>query len=278
MKQEPSILMKKEYLTIKKHGFSIVEAILSMAIFMLITTALIGIIIYGKQSTSVAGERARAIFLAEEGLEAVRNIKNEDFTNLIDGTYGLNASTGEWEFSGTSDSTENFFTREIIISTIDSDRKQIASKVTWQQSVQITGEIFLTTQFTNWSVLIGNQTSSLVVDTTNANLDPSDDSEVIGITIENTGSTNIIIDKIIVSWIGGKKGNNVKTVIIDNQIVWTGNEKSGSELDIIDFVLSSYTTYPFTEIKFKKGMIGAELSLTFILSDGSQKTINGITL
>ena len=128
MKQEPSILMKKEYLTIKKHGFSIVEAILSMAIFMLITTALIGIIIYGKQSTSVAGERARAIFLAEEGLEAVRNIKNEDFTNLIDGTYGLNASTGEWEFSGTSDSTENFFTREIIISTIDSDENSQAQQ------------------------------------------------------------------------------------------------------------------------------------------------------
>ena len=33
--------------------------------------------------------RARAATLADEGLEAVRNIRDANFSNLTDGTFGL---------------------------------------------------------------------------------------------------------------------------------------------------------------------------------------------
>lgn len=131
-------------------GFSLVEVLLAVSVFALFVTGLIGGLIYGIQSTALGGQRARAVFLAEEGLEASRNIRDANFSNLADGTSGLAISGNQWIFSGSSDTTDGFYTRQITISTAGTNRKQIISTVTWQQSSQRTGSITLTTYLTNW--------------------------------------------------------------------------------------------------------------------------------
>lgn len=146
--------MIKAWLVIKRStggrsGFSLVEALLASSIFALIVTAVVGAVIYGRESTALAGLRSRAVFLAEEGLEAVRNIRDQSFANLPDGTFGLNSSGGQWIFSGQSDTT-GIFTRQIAIITAGVNRKQITSLVSWQQSVSRPGSAVLTTYLTNW--------------------------------------------------------------------------------------------------------------------------------
>lgn len=131
-------------------GFSTIEALLASSILILIVTAFMGAFIYGSESTALAGQRARATFLAEEGLEASRNIRDAAFSNLVNGANGLVISGNQWTFSGTSDITNGFYTRQITISSIDSNRKQIISTVTWQQNNQRTGSVTLTTYLTNW--------------------------------------------------------------------------------------------------------------------------------
>lgn len=131
-------------------GFSAIEVLLASSIFILIVAALMGAFIYGSESTALAGQRARAVFLAEEGLEASRNIRDASFSNLSDGTTGLAISGNQWIFSGTSDTTDDFYTRQITISAAGTDRKQVASTVTWQQNNQRTGSVSLTTNLTNW--------------------------------------------------------------------------------------------------------------------------------
>lgn len=77
--------MKKEQSHISRYaGFSLVEVILSTAIFGLLVTTLVGGFLYGQEATFLAGSRARATMLAEEGIEAVRNIRDADFANLAD--------------------------------------------------------------------------------------------------------------------------------------------------------------------------------------------------
>ena len=130
-------------------GFSLVEVLLAGVTLSLIITALVGALLFGEEATMLGGSRGRAALLAEEGLEAVRNIADQAFTNLVDGTYGLAQSGGQWVFSGTSDTTD-IFTRQIVISTIDSKRKSVTATVTWQQNPQRTGQVQLSSRFMNW--------------------------------------------------------------------------------------------------------------------------------
>jgi len=132
------------------NGFSIVEVLLAGATFSLIITALVGGLVYGREASALGGARGRAALLAEEGLEAVRNIADEDIANLVDGTYGLAQSGGVWTFLGVSDVTDQF-TRVIGISTVDAEHKEVTSTVTWQQNPSRTGQVQLTTRFSTWT-------------------------------------------------------------------------------------------------------------------------------
>ena len=131
-------------------GMSLVEVILAAAIFAVISTGVISAIIYGSESTAVAGARERATKIAEEGIEAVRNIRDSGYSNLpADGTYGLTIAGGIWTFSGTSDMTD-IFTRSITLSTIDSRTRNITVNVAWTQTVQRSGNLSLNTYLTDW--------------------------------------------------------------------------------------------------------------------------------
>lgn len=131
-------------------GFSLVEVLLAVSVFGLLVTALVGAYLFGQESTALAGNRARAIFLAEEGLEAARNIRDASYVNLTNGTHGIQIASNQWGFSGTSDITDSFFTRRIVVSSVDPNRKDVTSTITWQQNPSRTGSVTLTTRFTNW--------------------------------------------------------------------------------------------------------------------------------
>ena len=161
MKQELSQLMKKEWLHIKNSAFSLIEVVLSTALFALISIALIGTYLYGEESTMLAGARARATMLAEEGIEAARNIRDPGFSNLTDGTYGLTTTGNQYNLSGSSD-TDGFFTRTINIATVDTKRKDITSTVTWQQNLQRNGAVSLVSRLTNW-IASGGLIGSLLI-------------------------------------------------------------------------------------------------------------------
>src|SRR3989344_4346641 len=89
-------------------GFSVVEVLLSSTVFILLVTALVGAYLYGEESTMLGGNRERATMLAEEGLEATRNIRDAAFSSLSDGTFGLATTSNEWNLSGSSDSIDIF--------------------------------------------------------------------------------------------------------------------------------------------------------------------------
>ena len=140
--------MKKEYLHINK-GFSLIEVLLTISIFSMFMVALIGVLSIGEESSSLAGKRIQAVYLAEEGLEALRNIRDENFINLVNGSYGLVKIGNQWNFSALPDVT-GIFTRTINISTVNANIKLVTSTITWQQNLQRNGSVILTTYLTNW--------------------------------------------------------------------------------------------------------------------------------
>ncbi|MCK9393344.1 MAG: hypothetical protein WCX30_02140 [Candidatus Paceibacterota bacterium] len=129
-------------------GFIVVEALLAISILAMFFIALIGIIIFNRQGYENASNRQVAILLAEEGIEAARNIRDGDFALLIDGSYGLSDNEGRWSFDAGPDKV-GIFTRSLVISSIEPNKKQIFSSVSWdnyghQKSVS------LTSYLTNW--------------------------------------------------------------------------------------------------------------------------------
>lgn len=153
--------MRKEISITKQAAFSLIEVILASAVFGLLVTAMAGTYLYGQEATALAGNRTRATLLAEEGIEAVRNIRDPAFANLTDGTFGLTTTGNQWGVLGTQDITD-IFTRQMSITTVDSKRKDITSRVTWAQNGQRTGTVSLVTRLTNWIASgIGNWGSPL---------------------------------------------------------------------------------------------------------------------
>ena len=140
--------MKKECLHInnKISGFSLVEVLLSATIFSMLVVALVGVLSLGEEASVLGGKRVQAVFFSEEGLEAVRNIRDENFVNLIDGSYGLVKVANQWSLVGAPDING----RTINISTINPNTKLIISMVDWQQNLQRSGNVTLATYLTNW--------------------------------------------------------------------------------------------------------------------------------
>ena len=143
--------MRKAWLPIKnQRGFSVVEVLLAAVVFGFLVSGLIGAIVYGRASSESAGDRGQANLLAEEGIEATRNIGTAAYANLVDGTYGLVRSGNQWTLSGSSD-TSGIYTRQIVVATAAANRKSITSTVTWLQPGGTTGSVTLTSRLVNWA-------------------------------------------------------------------------------------------------------------------------------
>lgn len=140
-------------------GFSIVEALLAVTVFGLLVTGIIGAVIYGRASVADAGTHQRATLLAEEGIEAARNIGNASYANLVDGTYGLVQSGGTWTLSGSSD-TSDIFTRQVTVAAAGTDRKTVTSTVSWIQSGSSTS-VTLSSRIVNWEANIKLWTNAI---------------------------------------------------------------------------------------------------------------------
>jgi len=144
--------MQKALLAINQRGFSVVEVLLAVTVFALLSTAVIGALVYGRSSTAGSGDRVRASYLAEEGTEAVRNIRNAGYSNLIDGTFGLAQTGGVWGLSGGSD-TNGIYTRSTTIAPAGTNRKSVTSRVSWS-GANGSGSTDVTTELTNWFAAI----------------------------------------------------------------------------------------------------------------------------
>lgn len=144
-------------------GFSAVEVLLASAVLSLLVTSMVGATIFGEEGTALSGSRNRATLLSDEGLEAVRNIRDAGFAGLTSGTFVLTTTGNQWNLSGSSDTTD-IFTRSVTITTAteSANRKNIAPVVTWQQNLQRTGNTTLNSRLTNWRRVFGNWASPSV--------------------------------------------------------------------------------------------------------------------
>ncbi len=257
-------------------GFSTLESILASAMLLVLTTIFINALISGQEGISLASYRRQALSLAEEGLEAVRNIKQENFSNLVDGTYGLATSSNQWILSGSQDTTAGLFTRQITIRPVDADTKEIEATVFWQQNLSRTASTTLMTRLTNWTQITADQATTLAVNTANATRS-GDNKEIRNVTLTNSSPSDSVIASMTISWDGSPKIERIK---IEGDTVWSksgpgspsGTQVSGTQLNIQDYTLKAGEDEDIDNIKFTASMAGKSVTISLTMGDGSEKT------
>ncbi len=108
--------------TPNRKGQGLVEIIIAIGVFAIAGISLIYLILGAFQSTRVGSDYFEAMQYVNEGWESVKSIERRAYNELIESptTYGLDDSSGEWEFSGTSN-TNGRYTRTIEINSVDRD-------------------------------------------------------------------------------------------------------------------------------------------------------------
>jgi len=83
-----------------KNGQSLLEAILAMAVFSMLVAGMAALVLGGSEGLMQGSEQTEAAALAQEGLEAVRAIRDGAWNKLVYNQSGVETSGGQWLFSG----------------------------------------------------------------------------------------------------------------------------------------------------------------------------------
>jgi prepilin-type N-terminal cleavage/methylation domain-containing protein len=144
--------------------------------------------------------------------------------------------------------------------TLTVEQGQAAVPGQYEASVTLQSSIELKSQF--------NQSRSLLIDMSNATFAAL---SVEGITIQNSGLQDIVIDKLSVAWPGSVGGENITSVQIGAGIEeWSGSESSETVLELTDLNLASSDGLVNVDyLTFDSDLSGATLNLDFVMGDGS---------
>lgn len=144
----------------KNEGVSLVEILLSTALFVLIVSGIAGSLIYGIQLSFESGYKSQASRLAQEGIQIFRNYRDIDFDSIQDGTYGIEFSGNSYNIVSDGDNN-GIYSRTITVLSVDNETKQITSSVSWDQGVRGIKSVEFTGFITNWEI-INNDSGMLI--------------------------------------------------------------------------------------------------------------------
>ena len=156
-------------------GQMVIEIIVAVSIFAIIAATSIVVIVGSLSTARLAEEESQATFIATEGLEAVKSIRNQGWVNLANGSYGIASVSGAWVFSGSSDlDPSGKYTRvtsvisvsrdgsgNIVTSggTVDPETKKVTSTVSWNFTPARQNSVVMNLYVTNWQ--LGKSSSTI---------------------------------------------------------------------------------------------------------------------
>ena len=166
-----------------KKGFSVVEVMLAVFMFIIIAATGVATVIHSFSVNRQSEEETQATLIAQEGIEGVRSIKNQSWSNLSAGIYGLDTTGNVWSFDAGPDNVGKF-SRSIQIfdvnrdvdgnivdsgGTSDPDTKKIVSNVNWNFTDVRLNSISLTSYLTNFrkSIVTAGDAITIYGDGTN---------------------------------------------------------------------------------------------------------------
>jgi len=140
---------------VRNRGQSILEIVIALAIFALIASSFVSLTLGSFIAVDSGSEQLTAAALADEGLEAVRSVRDGAWNELIYNQSAISSSTGVWQLVGEGASeTIGPYTRTITFTSagvpVDLYSKNVKSQVDWTTNLGGAASITRETRLTNW--------------------------------------------------------------------------------------------------------------------------------
>lgn len=252
-------------------GSSLLELIVALGVFTVgIVTVLF--LVWGSSAATQSGvERTQALYLAREGLEAVRTIRDTSFDNLVDGTHGIGLSDGKWNLITTPDAVDQFDRTITIATGTTPETKKITSTVSWPVSPVRNESVELIEYVTHWDKPPMTEIDCFDVDLSGASIEQGSVHKIVRyIWISNPScGYSVTLDKIQLYW--DIPTNNIFKVRIDSFFKWQGSAVSGTILDLEpnETLESGAPAKEIDQLRWVKSILGTDIDVKFIMSDGS---------
>src|SRR3989344_2593258 len=107
-----------------ERGISVVEVVIAIAVVSTVFFAISQVSILALRASADRNTKAKALVIAQEGMEAARSIRDASWaTNIANlnfgATYYITASSSQWVFTQTNPgSIENKFTRTVVLDNV----------------------------------------------------------------------------------------------------------------------------------------------------------------
>ena len=255
-------------------GQSLIEILFALALFT-IGVVTVGYVLFDAFDSFRYGvEASQARYIAIEGIEAVRSIRDTDSDQLQEGTYGLAHIDGYWELSSSSDDLLGTFDRTLTIEKIAHETWYVSSRVTWGTDGGTLKEYVLDTVFTNWTQTQG-QAGALGIDVGGVYMNASS-TELGGITLYNTDQETLTITGLVFSYEGDA---SVSSVTLGGTEVYTSATSSvhgsGDNIESFEYALEyGAGAHSMNPVVFSAPIDGdSTLLLTLYFSDESTRHI-----
>ncbi len=151
-----------------QHGIGMIEIMVAVVVIGLGLVGVVSLFSYSLRIQNNERQRVRAAVYLEEGMEAVRAMRNESWAGIpVPGIYYLQLSGGAWSLTASNPGLiDGIYTRRIIVipayraggnlldqgaggGVVDPDSVKIRVEVTWAEGTQTKLE-FIESYFTKW--------------------------------------------------------------------------------------------------------------------------------
>ncbi|OHA59542.1 MAG: hypothetical protein A2589_01620 [Candidatus Vogelbacteria bacterium RIFOXYD1_FULL_46_19] len=255
----------------RQTGQSLVELLVAMGVFTIGATAILFLVLEADVSSWQGVERTKAVWLAKEGLEVVRAIRDNDFNDLTDGVHGISLSDEQWQLAG-GENVQDQFTRIITISTVPDQPglKEVKSQVSWQLGDSRPQSTELITYLSDWQEEPLEEIDCFFVDVSGASIEQGAANKIIReVWIGAKCSTPVTLDKMILTW---DKPNTLTKTRIAQVFVWQGSANTGNIIDITDTTLiPGAPNVEIDQLRWVGSILGTAITVEFIMLDGSSE-------
>lgn len=133
-----------------RSGVLLLDVLIGVAVFSIIVSGVVYALIFAQQSTLKSGDQIRAVYLNQQSIAAVKSIRDTDFADIPEGTFGVRIGTsGLWELSGTGTVSSDGFVSNISITALDDTHMHLVATTSWDDSIR-KGMSVMTTDITDW--------------------------------------------------------------------------------------------------------------------------------